>query len=232
MKYPSHIAIIMDGNSRWAKQRSKPLREGHRQGSEALKALLEECRDLPLDYLTVYAFSSENWNRPKSEVSDLMELLRYYLRHEVKKLHKNNVRIRFIGDRSLLSEDIQAELIKTETLTQKNDAITLTIALSYGSRQELRQTMQTIAKEVASGKLNANEIDDYTVLAHLDTAALPDPDLLIRTGGEMRLSNFLLWQAAYSELYFTDTLWPDFTIDHLKQAIEEYGLRERRYGGR
>lgn len=229
---PRHIAIIMDGNSRWAAANGKSVREGHRKGSDALKSLIENSRGLGVEYFTVYAFSSENWNRPQSEISDLMELLRFYLRHEVKTLHKSGVRIQFIGDRAMLSDDIQKELVQTEQLTAGNRELTLVIALSYGSRQELRRSMQTIAREAAAGKLNPEDIDEYTVLAHLDTANIPDPDLLIRTAGEQRLSNFLLWQAAYSELYFTDVLWPDFTIEHLKEAIDEYGLRERRFGGR
>lgn len=231
-RFPRHIAIIMDGNSRWARKHGEPVREGHRRGSQALKDLLENCRETGLRYLTVYAFSSENWSRPQDEISDLMELLRFYLRHEVQTLHDNGVRIRFIGDRSMLGGDIRDELQRTEQLTAANSALTLVIALSYGSRQELRRAMQTIAREAAAGLLMPDEIDEATVLAHLDTAAIPDPDLLIRTGGEQRLSNFLLWQSAYSELYFTDVLWPDFTIEHLREAIAEYGLRERRFGGR
>ena len=225
---PRHIAIIMDGNGRWAKQQRKPLREGHRQGSQALKNLLENSRDLGLEYITVYAFSSENWNRPKDEVSDLMELLRYYLRHEIKTLHKHDVKIRFIGDRSRLSDDIQRELERTENLTQNNSAITLIIALSYGSRQELVRATQAISAQ----NIPVHEIDEACIEAHLDTAGIPDPDLLIRTGGDMRISNYLLWQMAYTELYFTDILWPDFTIEHLKEAIAAYSLRDRRFGGR
>lgn len=223
-----HIAIIMDGNSRWAKANNKPVREGHRQGSQALKKLLENCRGLGIDYLTVYAFSAENWNRPADEVSDLMELLRYYLRHEVKTLHKNGVRIRFIGDRNKLSTDIQKELKRTETLTQNNHELTLIIALSYGSRQEILRAMQAITAKGTPPEA----IDEAMISAHLDTADIPDPDLLVRTGGDMRISNYLLWQMAYTELYFTDCLWPDFSIEHLKEAMNTYGQRERRFGGR
>ncbi len=229
---PRHIAIIMDGNGRWAQQHGLPRRAGHQRGSDALKALLENCRGMGIGYMTVYAFSSENWNRSPPEVNDLMDLMRFYLRWEIKTLHKNGVRVQFIGDRTTLSPDIQDELQATEALTARNSALHLTVALSYGSRQELMQTIKTIAVEVASGKLNPDEIDEYTILAHLDTANLPDPDLLIRTGGEKRLSNFLLWQSAYTELYFTETLWPDFTIDHLRAAIEDYAGRERRFGAR
>ncbi len=219
---PSHIAIIMDGNSRWAKANGKPVREGHRQGSQALKRLIENCRGQGISYLTVYAFSSENWNRPQAEVSDLMELLRYYLRHEVKTLHKNGARIRFIGDRGALSDDIQSELTRTEKLTEANKKITLVIALSYGSRQELTRAVQAIARE----GIPPEAITQDVITQHLDTADIPDPDLLIRTGGEQRISNFLLWQSAYAEL------WPDFTIDHLREAMDEFALRERRFGGR
>lgn len=229
---PRHIAIIMDGNGRWARKHGKKTREGHRKGSEALKNLLADARDLGVSYLTVYAFSSENWQRPPAEVTDLMELLRFYLRHEVRKINEEGIRLRFIGDRSQLSDDIRQEIQRAETLTAGNRALNLIIALSYGSRQELLGSVRRIAQEVAKGLLNPEEIDEYTMLAHLDTAALPDPDLLIRTGGEQRLSNFLLWQTAYTELYFTDVLWPDFTIDHLKEAIACYRSRERRFGGR
>lgn len=229
---PRHIAIIMDGNGRWAKKNGLPRKVGHQRGSETLKGLLEGCHQLGVQYLTVYAFSSENWNRSQPEVSDLMDLMRFYLRKEMKVLHKNNIRVQFIGDRSRLSPDIQQELQKSEELTARNTALHLTVALSYGSRQELMQAIKTIAVEVAAGKLNPDEVDEYTVLAHLGTANLPDPDLLIRTGGEQRLSNFLLWQSAYTELYFTETLWPDFTFDDLKAAIDDYARRERRFGTR
>lgn len=229
---PRHIAIIMDGNGRWAEAHGRPRKLGHQKGSEALKNLVTNCKGMGIDYITVYAFSSENWNRSDGEVTDLMDLLRYYLRREVKTLHKNNVRIQFIGDRSALADDIQEELIATEELTKQNTALHLTIALSYGARQEMMRTIKTIAQEIAKDQLRVEDIDEYTVLAHLDTANLPDPDLLIRTGGEQRLSNFLLWQSAYTELYFTDTLWPDFTIEHLKDAMDDYAQRERRFGGR
>ena len=231
-KLPEHVAIIMDGNGRWAEKHKKPRKLGHQKGSEALKKLLEGCRGLGVKYITVYAFSSENWNRSEPEVTDLMELMRFYLRKEINTLHKNDVRLQFIGDRTRLSNDICDELQRAEKLTGKNQSLHLTVALSYGGRQEMLRAIQTIAVEVADGKLTPEEVDEYTLLAHLDTSNLPDPDLLIRTGGEMRISNFLLWQSAYTELYFTPTLWPDFTIDDLKAAIAEYGKRERRYGAR
>lgn len=229
---PRHVAIIMDGNGRWAEAHKVPRRIGHKSGADALKKLLESCADLGVEYITVYAFSSENWNRSPYEVSDLMELMRFYLSHEMKRLHKNNIRVQFIGDRELLSADIKEELKAAETLTKQNDALHLTVALSYGSRQEIMRAIKSMAIEIANGKITPEEVDEYTVLAHMDTSNLPDPDLLIRTGGEKRLSNFLLWQSAYTELYFTDVLWPDFTIEHLKDAINDYGQRERRYGSR
>lgn len=229
---PRHVAIIMDGNSRWAQARKLPRKLGHQNGAEALKRTLESCRDLGIRYLTVYAFSSENWNRDEHEVSDLMELMRFYLKREVKTLHKNNIRIQFIGDRTLLSDDIQQDLNETEKLTMHNNSLHLTIALSYGSRQEIIKAFRSMAMEVANGSTRPEDIDDYMVMAHLDTANLPDPDLLIRTGGEKRLSNFLLWQFAYTELYFTETLWPDFSANHLREAIDDYSQRERRYGKR
>lgn len=230
---PAHIAIIMDGNGRWAQQRGIPRKLGHRQGAEALRHLLEHCRNLPfITHLTVYAFSSENWKRSDDEVNDLMELLAQYLTRESKSLHKQGVRLRFIGDRSKLSQDIQASLQNVEQLTKANKAFTLVIALSYGSRQEIARALQTLARNVEQGTLKPESIDETSIGQTLDTAGLPDPDLLIRTGGEQRLSNFLLWQSAYTELYFTEVLWPDFTPDHLRQAIECFSQRERRFGAR
>lgn len=232
-KQPSHIAIIMDGNGRWAQQRGIPRKLGHRQGAEALRKLLEHCRNLPfLTHLTVYAFSSENWKRSDDEVNDLMELLAHYLTRESRTLHEQGVCMRFIGDRSKLSEDIQQSLSKVEALTAQNTVFTLVIALSYGSRQEILRAMQHIAKKVEAGALPTSAITEKLITETLDTADIPDPDLLVRTGGDQRLSNFLLWQAAYTELYFTEVLWPDFTPDHLRQAIECFGQRERRFGAR
>ncbi len=232
-KQPSHIAIIMDGNGRWAQQRSLPRKIGHKQGAEALRSILEYCQNLEyLKHLTVYAFSSENWKRPNDEVSDLMDLLAHYLTRESKTLHKQGVRMRFIGDRSRLSKDIAHAVGEVEELTENNDVFTLVIALSYGSRQELVRAMQEIASRVASGSLEVGNINEQSIAKSLDTSDLPDPDLLIRTGGDQRLSNFLLWQSAYTELYFTEVLWPDFTPDHLRQAIECFGMRERRFGAR
>ncbi|MAR56800.1 MAG: di-trans,poly-cis-decaprenylcistransferase [Rickettsiales bacterium] len=222
MSIPKHIAIIMDGNGRWATRHGTSRKAGHQQGSEALRNLLENSRELGVEVFTVYAFSSENWQRSPEEVSDLMDLLRYYLRHEIKKLHKDGVKVCFIGDRTALSSDLQTELEKAELLTENNQALTLVVALSYGSRQELVRAMNKIDGEIT--------VD--AVCNALDTANWPEPDLLIRTGGEKRLSNFLLWQCAYTELYFTETLWPDFTIEHLHEALADYAQRERRFGSR
>lgn len=227
---PTHVAIIMDGNGRWAKARSLPRLAGHKKGADALRDVMNGCRDLGIRYLTVYAFSSENWKRPALEVNDLMELLRYYLGKEVAALHKNQIRLRIVGDRSKLSADILKQIEAAEALTAQNTAFHLTLALSYGARQELACAAQTLAKRVAAGELSAEAITEEMLSNALYTHDLPEPDLLIRTGGEQRLSNFLLWQSAYTELYFSPVLWPDFSEKHLQEAVEEFGQRERRYG--
>ncbi len=230
---PSHIAIIMDGNGRWAQARGTARLRGHNQGAEALRNLLEACRTRPfIQYLTLYAFSTENWNRSPDEVSDLMNLLRHYVKREAKVMHKNGVRLNFIGQRTSLADDIQKDLAEVEALTKDNRALTLTIALSYGARQEMAEAVKTIARKIASGDMKPEAITEDTIAQHLQTAGLPDPDLLIRTGGDERLSNFLLWQSAYTELYFTEVLWPDFSPAELDKAIECFGSRERRFGGR
>lgn len=230
---PAHIAIIMDGNGRWAKQKGVLRAKGHRQGAEAIRALLEACKARPhIRYITLYAFSTENWNRPKDEVSDLMDLLRHYIRHEAKTMHKEGVRLRFIGDREALSADIRKELAEVETMTAHNSNVTLVIALSYGSRQELARAMQRIAGKVADGTLAPQAITEQLITQHLDTADIPDPDLLIRTGGDERISNFLLWQCAYTEFYFSEVLWPDFSAQELEKAITCFSQRERRFGAR
>jgi undecaprenyl diphosphate synthase len=230
---PAHIAIIMDGNGRWAKQQGIARVRGHKQGAEAIRVLLEACKTRPhIKYITLYAFSTENWNRPKDEVSDLMELLRHYIRHEAKTMHKEGVRLRFIGDRAALSKDIQKELADVEAMTAANTALTLVIALSYGSRQELANAMKRIGQKIADGSLKPDAVTEQMISEHLDTSDIPDPDLLIRTGGDERLSNFLLWQSAYTELYFTEVLWPDFSGAHLDKAIECFSQRERRFGAR
>lgn len=223
---PTHIAMIMDGNGRWATTRGMSRTEGHKKGADALKTTLEACRDAGVNYLTVYAFSSENWNRPAEEVGDLMSLLRLYLKKEIKTLHKNGTRLRFIGDRTKLQPDICELIDHAQSLTTDNTRFHLTIALSYGSRQEL---VHAVRQLIGDG-LQAEQINERAIEDALYTTDLPELDLLIRTGGEQRLSNFLLWQSAYTELYFTDTLWPDFGAEPLQHALQAYAKRERRYG--
>jgi len=227
---PAHIAIIMDGNGRWAKERGLPRTMGHRKGAEALKSLLASCKQQQIKYLTLYAFSSENWSRPETEVNDLMGLLNYYLEKEAKLLIEHGIRLRVIGDLSLCSEGLRKQIAKAVEQTAALDAMNLTIALSYGSRQEMLQAIRRITETLTQQGIPPADINEAMVEQYLYTHGLPDPDLLIRTGGEQRLSNFLLWQCAYTELYFTETYWPDFTGDDLKQAIHCYHGRERRYG--
>jgi undecaprenyl diphosphate synthase len=232
-RYPAHVAIIMDGNGRWAEKNKTPRKMGHKAGAEALRRLLEACRNYPhLRYLTVYAFSSENWKREPSEIQDLMGLLRHYINHEVKNLLKENIRLRFIGDRQTLSADLQKDLSAIEKESATKTGLNLTIAISYGARQEMVHAMQRIASDVASGTLTPENISETTIQNYLATADLPDPDLLIRTGGDERLSNFLLWQSAYTELYFSEVLWPDFSATEMEKAFETYAARERRFGAR
>lgn len=228
---PAHLAIIMDGNGRWAKARGLPRTAGHKRGAEALREMVEVCPELGVEYLTVYAFSSENWKRDPEEVTDLMQLLRWYLQREIKTLHKNNIRVRVIGDRARLATDIQQQIQDAEALTQANTRFNLTVALGYGSRLEWVRATQAIAEHVKNGALQPEDINEQALAQALYTHDLPDPDLLIRTGGEQRLSNFLLWQMAYTELYFTDILWPDFNRATLEEAIAAFAGRERRFGG-
>ncbi|HEU5046297.1 MAG TPA: isoprenyl transferase [Rickettsiales bacterium] len=227
---PKHVAIIMDGNGRWAKSRGLPRIMGHKKGAEVVREVLTACRDFGVEYLTIYAFSSENWKRPVLEVTDLMDLLRAYLKREIATLHKNGIRLKIIGDRSRLSQDILEQIDAAEAMTAQNTTFTLVVALSYGSRQEIVHAAREIARRAAEGKLQADAIDEDTISSLLYTQAIPDPDILIRTSGEQRISNFLLWQSAYTEFYFTDVLWPDFTRQHLQDALVEYSNRERRYG--
>ena len=227
---PRHIAIIMDGNGRWAQARGLPRIAGHRRGAEALRRTLTAATELGVPYLTLFGFSSENWKRPLAEVDDLMGLLRHYLRGEIAELHRNGVRLRVIGERGRLAPDIVTLIENAEALTGDNTGTNLTIALSYGGRAEIIAAMRVLAGKAAAGKLAPEAIDETLVARHLFTADIPDPDLLIRTSGEQRISNFLLWQCAYAELVFTKTLWPDFGRDDLEQAIADYGGRERRYG--
>ena len=229
-RLPSHVAIIMDGNGRWASQRGRPRTFGHRQGVEAVRRTLEACRDLDIRYLTLFGFSSENWRRPDGEVTELMRLMRHYLRAEMAELHKNGVRLRIIGDRQNLAPDIVQLMEQAEKLTAENDDFHLTMAISYGGRQEIVQAAQRIAASVKRGDIHPNAIDETVFSSFLDTSGLPDPDLLIRTSGEQRISNFLLWQMAYAELVFSPTLWPDFARQDLIDAIAEYNRRDRRFG--
>jgi undecaprenyl diphosphate synthase len=227
---PRHVAIIMDGNGRWARARGLPRIAGHRRGAEAARRTLVAAGELGIPYLTLFGFSSENWRRPRDEVDDLMALLRHYLRGEIAELHRNGARLRVIGDRTRLSSDIVAMIADAEALTRANPGVNLTVAISYGGRAEIVAAARAVAAEAAAGRLAPDAVDEKLLASHLFTAELPDPDLLIRTGGEQRISNFLLWQCAYAELVFTKTLWPDFGRQDLEQAIAEYGGRERRYG--
>jgi undecaprenyl diphosphate synthase len=227
---PTHVAIIMDGNGRWARARGLPRVAGHRRGAESVRRAIMAAAEMGIRYLTLFGFSSENWKRPSAEVDDLMGLLRHYLRGEIAELHKNGVRLRVIGDRAKLAPDIVTLIDNAEAMTRDNAGLTLIVALSYGSRAELTAAARAIAQSVRDGRFSADAIDDALVERHLTTAGIPDPDLLIRTSGEKRLSNFLLWQSAYTELVFMDTLWPDFTKQDLEEAIREFQRRERRYG--
>ena len=225
-----HVAIIMDGNGRWARARGLPRTMGHKAGIEALRRTLEAAKELTISHLTLYSFSSENWNRPAEEVGELMSLLRYYLKNEFATLHKNNVRINVIGDRSRLDPDIADMIAKAEKKTAENTAIMLTLALSYGGRQEITAAVQSIARQVAAGQVDPSDIDTNMISANLYTAGMPDPDLVIRTSGEKRTSNFLIWQSAYAEYVFQEVLWPDFSREHLEAALKEFEGRERRFG--
>ena len=222
----------MDGNGRWAAQRHLPRAAGHRQGVEAVRVIVRAAGELGIEYLTLYGFSSENWKRPADEVNDLMGLLRLYIRRDLAELHQNGVRIRIIGERDHLEADIVALIEEAEALTRNNARLQLVIAFNYGGQNEIASAVRKIAREVKAGRIEPDEITPDTVARFLDTAGVPDPDLIIRTSGEKRLSNFLIWQSAYSELVFSEALWPDFTPDRLREAIAEYDRRERRFGGR
>ena len=227
---PVHVAIIMDGNGRWARTRSLPRSAGHKRGARAVKTAVKSAAHAGVAYLTLYGFSSENWKRPMDEVNDLMGLLRYYLKTEITFLNKNGVRFRVIGERERLAPDIVALIEQAEMQTAANRTLTLTIALSYGGRSEITLAARHLAREVAAGALRADDVDEAEFARHLFTADIPDPDLLIRTSGEKRISNFLLWQLAYAEFIFIDTLWPDFSREDFEDALRQYHLRERRFG--
>ena len=227
---PVHVAIIMDGNGRWAKARGLPRTAGHKRGAESVRRSVKGAIANGVSYLTLFGFSSENWKRPAEEIHDLMGLLRFYLKSEIKSLHKEGVRLQVIGDRARLADDIVSLIEESENLTKTNSQLVLTIALSYGGRAEIMHAAKQIAEDIASGALKASEVDEAAFSQRLFTADMPDPDLLIRTSGEQRISNFLLWQCAYSEFAFIDTLWPDFTEIDFESAIKNFQNRERRYG--
>jgi undecaprenyl diphosphate synthase len=229
---PVHVAIIMDGNGRWANARGLPRTVGHQRGAEAVRRAVTGATELGIGYLTLYGFSSENWKRPAAEIDDLMALLRFYLRSEITEMHRNGVRVRVIGDRERLAPDIVALIDEAEQRTRANVRLNLTVALSYGGRAEIALAARRLAEDAQAGRLDPAGIDETLFARHLLTAGIPDPDLVIRTSGEMRISNFLLWQSAYAELVFLDRLWPDFTKDDLADAIREYHRRDRRYGAR
>jgi len=227
---PAHVAVIMDGNGRWAKQRNLPRIEGHRHGAESVRAVVRAAGEIGIKYLTLYAFSVENWSRPKEEVDTLMKYLHRYLKNEIGELQKNNVRLQVIGQIYRLPEFVQEQLRKTITALANNKGLTLVLALSYGGRTEIVEAVRSIASKVKQAKLDAAEINEEVVAQHLYTKGMPDPDLLIRTSGEMRISNFLLWQISYTELVVTPTLWPDFRKAQFFEALEEYTRRHRRFG--
>ena len=231
MKVPQHVAIILDGNGRWAKAKGMPRNYGHAQGSKNVERICEEAWRMGIKYLTVYAFSTENWTRPKDEVDALMKLLRNYMKTCLKTAAKNDMKVRVIGDIEPLDEDIKKRISELEAATVDNGGLNFTIALNYGSRDEMTRAAKRMAQDCVAGKLDPEMIDESVFESYLDTHGIPDPDLMIRTSGEQRLSNYLLWQLAYSEFYFTDVPWPDFTKEELKKAIEKYNSRDRRYGG-
>ena len=230
-KIPQHIAIILDGNGRWAKAKGMPRNYGHTAGAKNVETVCQAAHDLGVKYVTMYAFSTENWNRPEGEVEALMKLLESYLKNCIKTADKNNMRVRVIGDTTRLSERFQERIRELEAASAKNDGLNLQIAINYGSRDEMTRAMRHMSEDVAAGKRKPEEITESVFEEYLDTAGIPDPDLLIRTSGELRLSNFLLWQLAYSEFYFTDVPWPDFHKEELERAIEAYNKRDRRFGG-
>ena len=227
---PLHVAVIMDGNGRWARSRGFPRTAGHHRGAEAVRRTVRDSIDLGIGYLTLFGFSSENWKRPLPEIGDLMGILRSYLSREIAELHRLGVRFRVIGERSRLDDDIVALIEQAERTTRANTTLNLTIALSYGGRAEVANAARALARDVAAGRISPESIDEGTIAARLETHDIPDPDLLIRTSGEKRISNFMLWQCAYTEFVFVDTYWPDFSRLDLEAAIDEFGQRERRFG--
>lgn len=232
MLLPNHIAIIMDGNGRWAKLKSKPVSYGHKCGADAIQNLIEECDKIGIKYITVYTFSTENWSRPKAEVDYLMMLLENYLNDTSGKIEKSNIRIKFIGSRNKLKKSMLRSMDRIENTTKNKTGLTFVIAINYGGREEIANAAKDIARDVKDGRLDIEKIDEDLISRYLYTSDIPDPDLIIRPSGEKRLSNFLLYQASYSEFWYSDILWPDFTIKDLLKAIEDYNSRQRRYGGR
>ncbi len=230
LKMPLHVAIILDGNGRWAKAKGMPRNYGHVQGAKTVETICEEAYRMGIQYLTVYAFSTENWNRPQDEVDALMKLLRNYMKTCLKTAEKNRMCVRVLGEKSRLDEDIRTRIEELEEATKNNDGLHFQIAINYGGRDEMVRATRKILDEVREGKLSAEDVDEACIAAHLDTAGLPEPDLLIRTCNEQRISNFLLWQLAYTEFYFTPVAWPDFTKEELIKAVEAYNRRDRRYG--
>ena len=228
---PRHVAIIMDGNGRWAAQRGLPRSAGHGAGVDALRRAVRSAAEFGIEYLTIYSFSSENWSRPASEVSFLLDLLRRFIRQDVAELHRSGVRIKVVGSRDNLDPGIVSLLNDAERLTHDNSTLNLVVAFNYGSRQEISRAVSAIAEKIASGEMSASDISPELIAENLDTAGIPDPDLLIRTGGEQRISNFLLWQCAYTEFVFVDEFWPDFTQEIFARALGEFSLRDRRFGG-
>ena len=231
MNIPQHIAIILDGNGRWAKKKGMPRSYGHTQGSKNVERICEDAYKMGVKYLTVYAFSTENWKRPKDEVDTLMGLLRNYMKTCLKTAEKNRMRVRVLGDKTALDEDIRQRIAELEEATKNNDGLNFQIALNYGSRDEMVRAMKKMVNDVENNNISAEDISEEKFSSYLDTKGIPDPDLMIRTSGEQRISNFLLWQMAYSEFYFTDVLWPDFDKSELEKAIAHYAKRDRRYGG-
>ena len=231
MVIPQHVAIILDGNGRWAKSKGMPRNYGHAQGSKNVEKICEDAYRMGIKYLTVYAFSTENWNRPKDEVDALMKLLRNYMKTCLKTAAKNDMKIRVIGDVTRLDEDIRGRIAELEESTKNNGGLNFQIAINYGSRDEILRAVRRLARDCEEQKLKPDQIDERVFAGYLDTHDIPDPDLLIRTSGELRLSNYLLWQLAYTEFYFTDVPWPDFTKAELMKAVDQYNARDRRYGG-
>lgn len=231
LKIPAHVALILDGNGRWAKKRGLPRRLGHKKGCETLEQVVEDAARLGIRYLTVYGFSTENWKRPEEEVGALMQLFRFYAKRLLAMAEKNNIRVRMIGERNRFAPDLIEAINGLEEKTKDNTGMTFVIAVNYGSRDEITRAVRKIMTDAKEGKLAPEEMTEKVFSSYLDTAGIPDPDLMIRTSGELRLSNYLLWQLAYSELYVTECLWPDFNKEELLNAIRQYNKRERRFGG-